>query len=449
MLPERLMSMRRAYRLSIVFQCALAFAACLALHVSAAPQTDTAAAVAAEDDHVFERGSGEPYNPQNNINKMRDMYRDILLNMDEAKIAEELNALEPEQRAQAEKRLVRMREESVKVRVDEEAQTRLAQANWIKGPKTISLAEGITLNLPDGVKYLAPEDVMKTYAADARPPANKTLAYIHALDDRWKGTLALLDTGVIDTSNAAVLRDPAATLERLKQTTAHRIAADRQLLAQSSALLSMQSSMMRWVVAPEYDPALQRLEWASSNGGLSGGKQVEYNLFQLGKAHTAMMTVNSQDATFAADEILAYRPAIRQVMAGIVFAPGDRHADARADDPVSQLGIEHLVFGPPTEFEKRMQAIAATESRRQEYIEGKKNKLLWYLVGLGFVVAVVLVLRTRPEPVRQAQAPHDSSHAGAEDGKYAQQREHQHAEHDGQEHVTTPHIKREGGDARQ
>jgi len=440
---------RSGFSLSGYLRRALIVAACLALHATAAPQPESTPSAEPQADPVFERGSGEPYNPQNNINKMRDMYRDILLNMDEAKIAEELNALEPEQRAQAEKRLVRMREESVKVRAEEEARTRLAQANWIKGPKAISLAEGIALNLPDGVKYLAPEDVMKTHAADARPPANKTLAYIHSLDDRWKGTLALLDTGVIDTSNAAVLRDPAAALERLKQTTSQRIAADTQLPEQSSALLSMQSSMMRWVVAPEYDPALQRLEWASSNGGLSGGKQVDYNLFQLGKTHTVMMTVNSQDTTFAADEILAYRLAIRQVMAGIVFAPGHRHADARADDPVSQLGIEHLVFGPPTEFEKKMQAIAATEIERQEYIEEERNEVVWYLVGLGFVGAVVLVLRTKPEPEGQVQVPYSPSHAGAEDVKHAQQREYQHAEHDGQEHVTAPYIKCEGGNARQ
>lgn len=96
-----------------------------------------------------------------------------------------------------------------------------------------------------------------------------------------------------------------------------------------------------------------------------------------------------------------------------------------------------------------MQAIAATEIARQEYIREERNEVVWNLVGLGLVGAVVLVPRTGSEPMGQIQAPYNPSHAGAEDVKHAQQREHQHAEHDGQEHVTAPYIKCEGGDARQ
>jgi len=414
---------RPGFSLSGYLHRALIVAACLALHATAAPQPESTPDAEPETDLVFERGSGKPYDPDNNARKLTDMQRQNLLRLGADDTAAELEKLPAEQKQFAEQRIEQMREAIAQARAEEETRQQLAKADWIKGPKTIALAEGVTLNLPAGTKYLAPAEVKKILGEDAGSTDNATLAYVHALDDRWKASLALLDTGVIDTGKAALLRDPKEALDRLKQTTAQRLEPDQSTVAQLSSQATLQTMLMRWVIAPEYDAALHTLEWASTNGGLSGAKQVEYNLFQLGKTQTAFMTVSSQDLFFGADEILTYRPEIQRVMAGVEFAPGYRYADAKASDPVSRLGLEHLVFGPPTAFEQKMEglgrAIAAQEEQRKEKIFA----LVWKLVLLGVIVAVFLVGKSRPDkfvPDDQVQPSKVQLSKGPEDREHAQ-----------------------------
>lgn len=389
-------SMPRALRRSGFLHHALLLLACLALPVSAAaPEPATSAEP--EADLVFERGSGEPYNPDNNARKLGEMARQNLLRMSGPGMAAQLDKMRPEERKAFEERMAPMRDAIAQARADEDLRQRLAQADWIEGPADVSLAEGVTLTLPKGAKYLAAADVSKaTGQIDASSEA-APVSYVHALDGRWKASLAVLDTGVIDTRRNAFLRDPREALERLKQTTAQRLEPDLPSAAGLSPALRMQTMLMRWVIAPEYDAALHTLEWASTNGGLSGAKQVDYNLFHLGKTQTVVMTVSSEDRFFGADEILTYRPEIQQVMAGVAFAPGHRYADAKASDPASRLGIEHLVFGPPTAFEQKMAGLAQAMAAQEEQKKEKTFALVWKLVLLGVIAAVFLVGRSRPD----------------------------------------------------
>jgi uncharacterized membrane-anchored protein len=325
------------------------------------------------------------------------MARQHLLRLSAPDMPAELAKMRPEERKAFEERMAPMRDAIAQARADEDARQQLAQANWIEGPGEVSLAQGITLKLPDGVKYLAATDVKKITGQDESSAGAAPVSYVHAVDGRWKASLAVLDTGLIDTRKSAFLRDPREALERLKQTTAQRLEPDMPSAAGLSPQLRMQTMLMRWVIAPEYDAALHTLEWAGTDGGLSGAKQVDYNLFQLGKTQTVLMTVSSQDLIFGADEILTYRPEIQRVLAGVEFAPGHRYADARPSDPVSRLGLEHLVFGPPTAFEQKMEglgrAIVAQEEQRKE----KSFALVWQLALLGVIVAVILVGKSRPD----------------------------------------------------
>lgn len=388
-------SSHRPHRRPGCLHYALLLLGCLALHVSAAAP-EPAHSAEPETDLVFERGSGKPYNPDNNARKLTEMARQNLLRLSAPEMAAEREKMRPEERKAFEERMAPMGDAIAQARADEDIRQRLAQADWVEGPGDVSLAEGITLALPKGVKYLAAADVQKITGQDDTSGA-APVSYVHAVDGRWRASLAVLDTGVIDTRKAGFLRDPKEALDRLKQTTAQRLEPDMPSATGLSPQLRMQTMLMRWVIAPEYDAALHTLEWASTNGGLSGAKQVDYNLFQLAKTQTVLMTVSSQDSFFGADEILTYRPEIQHVMAGVVFAPGHRYADATASDPVSHLGIEHLVFGPPTAFEQKMegigQAVAAQEEQRKE----KSFALVWKLVLLGVIVAVFLVGQSRPD----------------------------------------------------
>jgi uncharacterized membrane-anchored protein len=215
-----------------------------------------------------------------------------------------------------------------------------AQLHYRQG--TVSVGNGIaTLQVPEGWRYLGPEDSEKLLSeAWGNPPGSGALGMIFPAgvsplsDEGWGVVITFDEDGYVEDDDAATINYDNL-LKQMREETAGANGERRKAGYPAVDLVG-------WAETPHYDAAAHKLYWAENlkfEG--SPGNTLNYKVRVLGRRGVLVL-----NAVSSMDQLPAVRRDMQQVIAFTGFNDGHRYADfVPGTDKVAAYGIAALVAG--------------------------------------------------------------------------------------------------------
>ena len=211
------------------------------------------------------------------------------------------------------------------------------------GPKTIALRDQATLQLPQGYGFVPTREATALMEAMGNSRNDNFIGLImppHAGEDDAEDWMVS-----VDYDPAGYIKDEDAKnwnadelLQNLKDGTE---AANENRVRLGIAPLEV----TRWIEAPAYDSATQRLVWSAEGrdkgAAADADNTVNYNTYLLGREGYV-----SLDLITSTSKIEEQKATARNLLAAVKFNDGKRYADYDASsDKVAAYGLAALVGG--------------------------------------------------------------------------------------------------------
>jgi uncharacterized membrane-anchored protein len=198
-----------------------------------------------------------------------------------------------------------------------------------------------TLDVPEGFRYLAPEQADKILVeAWGNPPGAKTLGMLFPSDvsplaeEGWGVVITYDEDGHVDDGDASGI-DYEELLKQMKENTAEN---NKEREKQGYEPLTLYG----WAATPRYDASAHKLYWAREIGASgSPNHALNYDIRILGRKG-----VLSFNAVATMGRLGDIEESMKQVMAFSDFNAGQRYADFDSKtDNLAAYGIGALVAG--------------------------------------------------------------------------------------------------------
>jgi uncharacterized membrane-anchored protein len=198
-----------------------------------------------------------------------------------------------------------------------------------------------TLDVPEGFRYLSPEQADKILVeAWGNPPGTKTLGMLFPSDvsplseEGWGVVITYSEDGHVDDGDASGI-DYDEMLKQMKEGTAEN---NKEREKQGYEPMTLHG----WAAAPHYDASSHKLYWAREFSVPSSPQHaLNYDIRILGRKG-----VLSFNAVATMSRLGDIEQSMRQVMAFSDFNAGQRYADFDSKtDNLAAYGIGALVAG--------------------------------------------------------------------------------------------------------
>ena len=212
----------------------------------------------------------------------------------------------------------------------EEPPTRLS---WQTGPTDVTLSDQATLRLPEGYRFLGPEQTQNVLKQMGNIPSGSELGLIaSAIDETWFVVVRYIDAGYVKDDDAANWNADelfASIKEGTESDNAQREAQGFPPLI-----------LIGWEEKPHYDEQAHKVMWAiSSKGKESDG--VNYNTLGLGRYGYMSMNMVGE-----LRDLPQLKPHVQTLLNSLNFIEGKRYADFdSATDKVAAVGLAALIAG--------------------------------------------------------------------------------------------------------
>jgi len=204
----------------------------------------------------------------------------------------------------------------------------LKSLNWIKGPTTVQTAGNSVLAVPEGFVFLDAKNTDRFLELNQNFGSGSAVL-IAPNDLHWTAYLSFSDEGYVKDDEKI---DAPALLKTMKEST-ERSNQERKRRGWSTL------HVVDWAVPPAYNPANQRLEWATLLES-EGGRNVNFSTKVLGRrGHTSVILAGDPA------DLPAARQELETVLAGYTFKEGEKYADWVPGDKVAEYGLAALVLG--------------------------------------------------------------------------------------------------------
>lgn len=198
-----------------------------------------------------------------------------------------------------------------------------------------------TLDVPEGFRYLSPEQADKILVeAWGNPPGTKTLGMLFPsdvsplADEGWGVVITYDEDGHVDDGDASGI-DYEELLKQMKENTAEN---NKERVKQGYEPLTLYG----WAAQPHYDASAHKLYWAREIGASNSPQHaLNYDIRILGRKG-----VLSFNAVATMNRLGDIEESMKQVMAFSDFNAGQRYADYDSKtDNLAAYGIGALVAG--------------------------------------------------------------------------------------------------------
>jgi len=250
------------------------------------------------------------------------------------------------------------------------AETAAAHAPWQKGPRTVKVAGPISLDVPQGYKYLDVAGANTVRRAVGL--ANSNQSVLAKEDESFVANIVAVQSGHYSETQLRV--DLPSVLDALK---AHY----NDPLRQARTPLSFDDEA-KWLDEPKVDMQRHILSWANS---VPGGQEARSKVLRFGRTWTLEFspadTLNGLASAMETTRKLAAE--------NVTFAPGETYADAVADDPQATKSIADVISGGPSLFQVGMKNMIERTEHEREF---KIGSVLWKALPM---LGVLLLLLSR------------------------------------------------------
>lgn len=206
----------------------------------------------------------------------------------------------------------------------------------------ITLHGGLAeLNLPEGFRYLSPEDTETVLTKIWRNPKSDSLlgmivpaGFDPIAGESWAVVVSFEEDGYVNDDDAAKI-DYADLLKDMKAGT-KEASAEREKAGYPAI------ELIGWAAPPRYDAAAHKLYWAKEiKFGTETEHTLNYNIRMLGRRGVLVLNVVA-----AMPQLAEVEQATPALLAMVDFQPGHRYADFNAaTDKTATYGIAALVAG--------------------------------------------------------------------------------------------------------
>lgn len=206
----------------------------------------------------------------------------------------------------------------------------------------VELPGGIaTLNLPEGFKYLGPDDAQKVIEkAWGNPDGSGTLGMLfpepYGVTDpaSWGVVITYEDDGHVSDADANEI-DYGELLEQMREST-------EQANAERSKQGFEPVQLVGWGETPSYDKANHKLYWAKQlKFGDAAVDTLNYNIRVLGREGVLVL-----NAVANIDQLADIKPQMNEVVDFTDFTAGNRYQDYQeGTDKTAAYGLSALIAG--------------------------------------------------------------------------------------------------------
>ncbi len=207
-----------------------------------------------------------------------------------------------------------------------------AEVKHEKGPKTLSLGDGLEVNIPAGFIFLDPSVLTPDFIKEGANVTGYKGSLLSLTDDSWRVDVQFYDRGYVSDKDASDLH-AKELFESYVQGTSTMNATRRKNGINELFIDS-------WQTEPRYEASKHHLVWGI-NAHSTDGKVVNLVTNLLGRRGLVEILLIAEADTIDAKQILA-QPA----MDGVHFTAGSTYEDFDpSTDKDSGLGLRALVLG--------------------------------------------------------------------------------------------------------
>lgn len=207
------------------------------------------------------------------------------------------------------------------------------QLSWTVGPSEVKLSEQATLRLPEGYRFLGPQDTQSVLKRMGNFPSGSELGLIASTSkETWFVVVRYVDAGYVKDDDAANW-NADELFASIKEGTEND---NKQREAQGIPPLIL----MGWEEKPHYDAQAHKVVWAISNQN-NQSTGVNYNTLALGRYGYMSMNMVGE-----LRDLSQLKPHVQTLLTNLNFAEGKRYADFNsATDKVAAVGLGALIAG--------------------------------------------------------------------------------------------------------
>jgi len=204
--------------------------------------------------------------------------------------------------------------------------------NWVQSPQSVDIAGRATVNLSDGIKYLAPPDAGKFLELNGNPPSQNSYL-LSKLDYSWFAIFYFVDDGYVKDDD----KIDDATIEALYK----KIKEDDEKDSESRKNANLKPmTLIGWYIKPHYDSVTKTLEWGLRYDTGDKEETINYTVRILGRKGYMRGLLVSSPTTFEAD-IKDFKSSLTKFN----YKPDEDYSAFKQGDKVAEYGLAALVAG--------------------------------------------------------------------------------------------------------
>lgn len=213
---------------------------------------------------------------------------------------------------------------------------RYSSIEWQPGPTVGKIGTLAQIDVPEGYQFTEAAGAQALLELYGNPPDPGILAALvpTSEDEDWTLIFQFDNIGYVKDEDKDSL-DAGAILENFQ-------AGLSSMNAQRRAAGVEECSSIGWMEEPFYDSQTNNLTWALRLG-FDSGDTVNYDIRLLGRRGVMEATLLADPETYG-DSV----PAVKQLLAGYSFVPGNTYAEWTTGDKVAAVGLTGLVAGGAT-----------------------------------------------------------------------------------------------------
>lgn len=269
--------------------------------------------------------------------------------------------------------------------VSASAQNEAPAINWLRGPATAQLGDGLaSIQVPEGYLFADKEETQKFMQMNGNPPTDQELGLLTPADDAktWFVVFSYDEVGYVKDDDKDEI-DADAILDSVREGTE---AANEERKKMGSDPVEV----VGWFEKPHYDSSSHNLVWAIEGKSKEGGV-VNYDVRLLSRRGYVSAKLITDPQALAAD-----LPHVQALLGGFSFNEGNRYAEWKAGDKVAEYGLAALVAGGAGAAALKLGLFAQI---------GKLLAKGWKLVVVGFAALASWVKRLFGKKEEETQTP--------------------------------------------
>lgn len=204
---------------------------------------------------------------------------------------------------------------------------------WIEGPVTAELGEHATIDVPTGYIFIGPDQAPDLMEALGNPPSGMEQGVLAPAseEESWLLVFEFADIGYVKDDEKDDL-DAEALLKSFREgnESANEFRRERGLPTMR---------IVGWQMRPRYNERTHLLEWCLE-GESAGHAVLNYNTRLLGRRGVMSATLLIDPV-----DLEATLPTYRDLLDDFQYTQGNRYAEYRKGDRISELGLTALVAG--------------------------------------------------------------------------------------------------------